>query len=64
MTEDSKLMKNMETMLKFALQMDDFGNIGDELSADELDNVYGGVTMPEFQKFLQYAKERSAEDKK
>ena len=62
MATDDKLIQKMEGLLSVISEADGFGKNGGELSADDLDKVFGGVTVPEFGQFLQYVRERDAKD--
>ena len=55
--------KKIDALLREISEMDKFESTGDALSAEELDAVNGGVTMPDYESFLQYVRERSAKER-
>ncbi|MCL1918517.1 MAG: hypothetical protein FWG14_09405 [Peptococcaceae bacterium] len=55
--------KKIDTLLRAISEMDKFESTNDALSAEELDVVNGGVTMPDYKSFLQYVRERSARER-
>ena len=58
---DDTAIKKMEALLDVVAETENF-DTGDELTADELDSVTAGVTVPNFQKFMQYVRERDANE--
>jgi hypothetical protein len=60
---DESAVKKMEALLDAVGESDKFDAANDELSAEELDNVTGGVNVPNFQQFMQYVRERDAKDR-
>ena len=58
---DDIAVKKMEELLDVVAQTERF-DADDELSADELDKVTAGLTLPSFQKFMQYVRERDANE--
>jgi hypothetical protein len=61
MNYDDVALKKMEALLDAVAQTESF-EADDELTADELDSVTAGVTVPGFQKFMQYVRERDANE--
>jgi len=57
---DDTAVKKMEALLNVVAETENFAAVSDELTADDLDNVTGGVNMPNFQQFMQYVRERDA----
>ena len=55
---DDVAVKKMEALLDTVAETESFDATGDELTADELDMVTGGVAMPSFQQFMQYVRDR------
>jgi hypothetical protein len=60
---DDVAVKKMDAMLKMLAEKSKFDSDEEDLTAEDLDAVTGGVAVPNFQKFLQYARERSAKEK-
>ena len=61
---DDVAVKKMDALLRAISDVDKFDYAGDELDADDLDMVTGGVTVPDFQEFLRYVQERKAYEEK
>ena len=59
---DETIVKKMDALLGAVSEMEKYGNTDDELAVEDLDKVTGGVTVPGFQQFLQYARERRAKE--
>ena len=59
---DDAAVKKMEDLLGVVGETENFGAVSDELSVDELDMVTGGVTMPNFQQFMQYVRDRDTRE--
>lgn len=59
---DDAAVKKMEALLGVVAETEKFDSADDELSADDLDMVTGGVTMPNYQQFLQYVRDRDAKE--
>ena len=56
---DGVLIKKMEMLLRVVTEASKFGENGGELSSDDLECVLGGVSVPDYQVFLQYVRERN-----
>jgi len=61
---DEAAVKKMEALLDVVGEKEKFDSGDDELSVEELDMVTGGVTMPSFQQFMQYVRDRDAKEGK
>ena len=59
---DNEATKKMEALLGVVAETEGFESANDELSADELDSVTGGASMPSFQQFMQYVRDRDAKE--
>ena len=57
---DDTTVSKIEEMIKVIAEVRKFDSANDELSVEELSNVTGGVTMPDYQQFLQYVRKRDA----
>ena len=58
---DDIAVKKMEELLDIVAEAECF-DADDELTVDELDKVTAGVTVPSFQKFMQYVRERDTSE--
>lgn len=63
-SDDNETTKRMHTLLSALGEAKKFDTNSDELSVNELDKIKGGIVTPQYQKFLQYAKERRAKESK
>ena len=61
---DNEATKKMEALLGIVAESEGFDSADDELSAEDLDNVTGGVAMPSFQQFMQYVRDRDEKEGK
>ena len=62
MNVDDIAVKKMEKLLEVIAEAEKFGAENEELSVEDLDKVTGGVSIPNFQQFLQYARDRSKKE--
>ncbi|MCL1916870.1 MAG: hypothetical protein FWG14_00930 [Peptococcaceae bacterium] len=55
---DDVAAKKIDALLRVISEADKFGKTPDILLDEELDAVTGGVAIPDYQRFLQYVRER------